>query len=217
MKEQKTLGIYGGTFSPPHLGHVNAGLSFLRQLDLDLLMIMPARIPPHKPDAGIDPIHRLRMTELAFGDAPEYGKRLSVSDYEITRPTVSYTVNTLRHFAEQGYKLYFLCGTDMFLSLDRWREPESIFALCTIAYVRREDEDEAVSCQIEEAKARYREKFAAECVEIRTQPIEVSSSEIRDLLEKRKDASHLIPKSVNDYIRTNGLYLPASEGSVTCD
>lgn len=217
MEAKQTLGIYGGTFSPPHLGHVNAGLSFLRQLDLDRLLVMPARIPPHKPDAGIDPMHRLRMTELAFSDAPEYGKRLSVSDYEITLQAISYTVNTLRHFHAQGYKLYFLCGTDMFLSLDRWREPESIFALCTIAYVRREDEDEAVSCQIEDAKARYREKFGAECVEIRTQPIEVSSSEIRHLLEKGEDASHLIPSAVNDYIRENGLYLPASEGSVSND
>lgn len=217
MEAKQTLGIYGGTFSPPHLGHVNAGLSFLRQLDLDRLLVMPARIPPHKPDAGIDPMHRLRMTELAFSDAPEYGKRLSVSDYEITLQAISYTVNTLRHFHAQGYKLYFLCGTDMFLSLDRWREPESIFALCTIAYVRREDEDEAVSCQIEDAKARYREKFGAECVEIRTQPIEVSSSEIRNLLEKGEDASHLIPSAVNDYIRENGLYLPASEGSVSND
>ena len=217
MEAKQTLGIYGGTFSPPHLGHVNAGLSFLRQLDLDRLLVMPARIPPHKPDAGIDPLHRLRMTELAFSDAPEYGKRLSVSDYEITLQAVSYTVNTLRHFHAQGYKLYFLCGTDMFLSLDRWREPESIFALCTIAYVRREDEDESVSYQIEEAKARYREKFGAECVEIRTQPIEVSSSEIRNLLEKGEDASHLIPSAVNDYIRENGLYLPASEGSVSND
>ena len=217
MEAKQTLGIYGGTFSPPHLGHVNAGLSFLRQLDLDRLLVMPARIPPHKPDAGIDPMHRLRMTELAFSDAPEYGKRLSVSDYEISLQAISYTVNTLRHFHAQGYKLYFLCGTDMFLSLDRWREPESIFALCTIAYVRREDEDEAVSCQIEDAKARYREKFGAECVEIRTQPIEVSSSEIRNLLEKGEDTSHLIPSAVNDYIRENGLYLPASEGSVSND
>ncbi len=217
MKLQKTMGIYGGTFSPPHLGHVNAGLSFLRQLDLDRLMIMPARIPPHKPDGGIDPIHRLRMTELAFTDAPEYGEKLFVSDFEITRKEVSYTVNTLRHFAEEGYKLYFLCGTDMFLSLDRWREPESIFALCTIAYVRREDEDDSVTQQIEEAKSRYLTKFNAECVEIRTQPIEVSSSEIRELLAEGKDASHLIPLAVNSYIRAQGLYLPAKEGSVSND
>ena len=212
MEAKQTLGIYGGTFSPPHLGHVNAGLAFLRQLNLDRLLIMPARIPPHKPDAGIDPIHRLKMTELAFGNAPEYGKQLSVSDYEITLQAVSYTVNTLRHYHAQGYKLYFLCGTDMFLSLDRWREPESIFALCTIAYIRREDESPEISRQIEEAKVRYREKFNAECVEIVSQPIEVSSSEIRAMLEAGKDASHLISTSVNDYIRANGLYMPAIEG-----
>lgn len=217
MENKQTLGIYGGTFSPPHLGHVNAGLAFLRQLDLDRLLIMPTRIPPHKPDAGIDPLHRLAMTRLAFGDAPEYGERLWVSDYEITLPTVSYTVNTLRHFHAQGYKLYFLCGTDMFLSLDRWREPESIFALCTIAYIRREDESPEITEQIEDAKARFVEKFGAKCVEIVTQPVEVSSSQVRSLLERGEDASHLISKSVNDYIRAHGLYLPTNEGSVCHD
>lgn len=208
MKLQKTLGIYGGTFSPPHLGHVNAGLAFLRQLDLDRLMIMPTRIPPHKPDGGIDPLHRLRMTQLAFEDAPEYGEKLFVSDYEITRKEVSYTVNTLRAFRMQGYQLYFLCGTDMFLSLDRWREPEAIFSLCTIAYVRREDESPAVTQMIRDAKYRYRMMYNAEPVEICTSPVEVSSSEIRTLLEQGEDVSHLVPPAVNDYIRKYGLYLP---------
>ncbi len=207
------MGIYGGTFSPPHLGHVNAGLSFLRQLDLDVLTVMPARIAPHKTDSGIDPIHRLNMTKLAFEDAPEYGKKIIISDFEINRSEISYTVNTLRHFSEQGYKLYFLCGTDMFLNLDRWRSPEAIFYLATIAYIRREDESPEVTKQIEEAKLRYQSKYDAECVEIHTDPIEVSSSEIRELLAKGEDASHLISPAVNAYIRENGLYLPTSERS----
>lgn len=208
MALQKTLGIYGGTFSPPHVGHVGAGLAFLRQLQLDRLMVMPARVPPHKPDGGIDPIHRLRMTQLAFGDAPEYGESLFVSDWEITRQSVSYTVDTLRFFHMQGYKLYFLCGTDMFLSLDHWRQPDLIFSLATIAYVRREDETPAIRQMIADAKYNYRIKYNAEPVEIVTKPIDISSSQIRTALAKGDDVSGWLSPAVLGYIRENGLYLP---------
>jgi nicotinate-nucleotide adenylyltransferase len=206
MAMQKTLGIYGGTFSPPHIGHVNAGLAFLRQLKLDRLMVMPARIPPHKPDGGIDPIHRLRMTQLAFEDAPEYGQSLFVSDWEMTRQSVSYTVNTLRFFHMQGYKLFFLCGTDMFLSLDRWREPAQLFSLATIAYVRREDETPAVRQMIDDAKYNYRIKYNAEPIEIVIKPIDVSSSQIRTGLESGSDVSNWLPPAVLDYIKEHRLY-----------
>ncbi|MBQ8288799.1 MAG: nicotinate (nicotinamide) nucleotide adenylyltransferase [Clostridia bacterium] len=208
MALQKTLGIYGGTFSPPHNGHVSAGLAFLRQLKLDRLMVMPARIPPHKPDGGIEPIHRLRMTQLAFEDAPEYGETLFVSDWEITRKSVSYTVDTLRFFHMQGYQLYFLCGTDMFLSLDKWRQPEMIFSLATIAYVRREDETPAIRQMIDDAKYNYRIKYNAEPVEIVTKPIDISSSQIRAGLAQGDDVSRWISPAVLGYIRENGLYLP---------
>lgn len=208
MLVHKTLGIYGGTFSPPHKGHVNAGLAFLRQLKLDRLMVIPARIPPHKPDAGIDPMHRLRMTQLAFEDAPEYGDSLFVSDFEITRKEVSYTVNTLRFFHMQGYKLYFLCGTDMFLSLDKWRQPEMIFSLATIAHVRREDETLQVRQMIDDAKYNYRIKYNAEPVEILTKPVDISSSEIRIRLADGDDVSDWLSPAVIGYIRENGLYLP---------
>lgn len=214
MAMEKTLGLYGGTFSPPHIGHVNAGLAFLRQLKLDRLMVMPARIPPHKPDGGIDPIHRLRMTQLAFEDAPEYGDTLFVSDWEMTRESVSYTAETLRFFHLQGYKLYFLCGTDMFLSLDRWYRPDLIFSLATIAYIRREDESPAIRQQIEDAKYHYRIKYNAEPVEIVTKPIDLSSSEIREKLKAGKEVSGLIPAAVLEYIREQGLYL-SDERSAT--
>ena len=206
MSIQKTLGLYGGTFSPPHIGHVNAGLSFLRQLKLDRMMVMPANIPPHKPDGGIDPIHRLRMTQLAFEDAPEYGDTLFVSNWEMTRQSVSYTAETLRFFHMQGYQLYFLCGTDMFLSLDKWYRPDLIFSLATIAYIRREDESPEVRIKINEAKQNYRIKYNAEPVEIITKPIDISSSEIRARLQRGEDVDGLISPSVLQYIRENRLY-----------
>lgn len=203
------MGIYGGTFSPPHLGHVNAGLSFLRQLELDRLMVIPSRIPPHKPDSSISPLHRLRMTQLAFSDAPEYGEKLFVSDFEISRPEVSFTVNTLSYFHAMDYKLYFLCGTDMFLSLDHWKDPAEIFSLATIAYVRRENESPEIRQMIEDAKYTYRIKYNAEPIEICTKPIEISSSEIRRMIQSGEDTGKWLPTGVADYIRENDLYLTA--------
>lgn len=208
MQTQKTMGIYGGTFSPPHRGHVNAGLAFLRQLKLDRLMIMPSRIPPHKQKTPIDPLHRLQMTQLAFSEAPEYGDKLFVSDFEIGRPEISYTVNTLSYFHSMDYKLYFLCGTDMFLSLDHWRDPARIFSLSTIAYVRREDESPTVERQILDAKYLYRHKYGAEPIEIRVQPLEISSSEIRRMLASNEDVTPYLSPAVCNYIRENRLYLP---------
>lgn len=214
IPNQKTLGIYGGTFSPPHIGHVNAGLAFLRQLNLDRLMVMPARVPPHKPAAAIDPMHRLRMTQLAFQDAPEYGESLFVSDFEITRKEVSYTVNTLRFFHLHGYKLYFLCGTDMFLTLDQWRQPDMIFSLATIAHIRREDETPTVRQMIDDAKYNYRIKYNAQPVEIITAPIDISSSEIRQRLVNGEDVTPWISPAVYHYIKENGLYLPDQRSEV---
>ena len=208
MVKRKTLGIYGGTFSPPHIGHVNAGLSFLRQLNLDKLMVIPARVPPHKPASAIDPMHRLRMTQLAFENAPEYGNSLFVSDWEITRQSVSYTVNTLKFFSFQGFELYFLCGTDMFLSLEQWRQPEEIFALATIAHVRRADETPAMRQMIDDAKYKYQIKYNASPVDIITQPIDISSSEIRRRLACGEDVTPWISPAVLDYIKANGLYIP---------
>ncbi len=214
MASVKRLGIYGGTFSPPHKGHVNAGLAFLRQLKLDRVMVMPARIPPHKPDSGMDPMHRLRMTQLAFADAPEYGDTLFVSDWEISRQAVSYTVDTLRFFRLQGFELYFLCGTDMFLSLDRWRDPAGIFSLATVAYVRREEESPAVCHQIQDALYHYRMKYDAKPVEIITEPVEISSTALRNKLIDGECVEEWIPLAVQDYIKQNGLYVPQTGGEL---
>ncbi len=217
MAIPNTVGIYGGTFSPPHAGHVHAGLTFLRQLKLDRVMIMPARIPPHKPDGTIDPFHRLKMTQLAFSDAPEYGEQLFVSDFEITRTGLSYTVHTLRFFRHQGFTdLYFLCGTDMFLTLERWKEPEELFRLATIVYIRRENESPVIRQRIEDAKYRYRLLYNAEPIELIADPIEISSSEIRQKLVAGENVDQWISPKVREYIHQNGLYL-SDEGSNSHD
>ena len=136
----KKIGIYGGTFSPPHLGHRHAVEAFASSLALDEVIVMPVNIPPHKQALEeVDAAMRLAMTRIAFRDL----SYVTVSDWEIEAGEISYTANTLCHFAPMG-ELYFLCGGDMFLTLPDWYRPDLIFQHAVIAVASRDaDQDEA--------------------------------------------------------------------------
>lgn len=199
------LGIYGGTFGPIHNGHVNAARCFYDQLDLDKLLIMPTFLPPHKEKPeNDDPNDRLAMAKLAFyGDK----RNIEVSDYEINKGGKSYTYLTLQNFSANDTEITFLCGTDMFLSLEEWKEPEIIFSLCRIALIRREKLSPSTEAEIEKAMLRYKEKFSARLCEIVTDSIEISSTDIRRMVSEGKDISLLVPEGVCEYIHSKGLYL----------
>lgn len=206
MGVMKKIGIYGGTFDPIHNGHVRAALAFLRQSDAEKLYIIPTSIPPHKTQAStVDPKDRLRMCELAFSPYPEYGVRLVVSDYEISKGGRSYTVQTLRHFAKEADEIELLCGTDMFLTLDLWRAPKEIFARAKIAYIRRES-DRDLDEKTEEKKREYEEKYGASVKRIDAPVFEIASGDVRKLIAEGKKLDGLVPDPVIEYIETNRLY-----------
>ena len=196
------IGIYGGSFSPIHNGHIKAVKAFLEQMQLDFCYVIPTFIPPHKATSGvIDPMHRIRMCELAFEDTDG----IVVSDIEIKRGGTSYTVDTLRQLSGEDKRLFFLMGTDMLLTLDTWRAPDEIFRLCYPVYMRRESDsanDSAIVAKI----AEYRKKFGKTVMKIVADPIEVSSTVVRNRIASGEDVSTLIPKAVEDYIRKNRLY-----------
>lgn len=196
------IGIYGGSFSPIHNGHIKAVKAFLEQMQLDFCYVIPTFIPPHKATSGvIDPVHRIRMCELAFEDTDG----IVVSDIEIKRGGTSYTVDTLRQLSGEDKRLFFLMGTDMLLTLDTWRAPDEIFRLCYPVYMRRESDsanDSAIVAKI----AEYRKKFGKTVMKIVADPIEVSSTVVRNRIASGEDVSALIPKAVEDYIRKNRLY-----------
>lgn len=200
----RKLGIYGGTFSPIHRGHTEAARVFYDSLALDELLIMPAFLPPHKTMMHEDtPKDRLAMARLAFeGES----RRITVSDYEIEQGGKSYTYLTLQHFTAPDTALYFLCGTDMFLTLDRWREPQTIFALATIAHIRRRESDPLTEREILAAKERYETAFGARIIDLPCDPIAISSTEIRARCREGKPLSDLLPAQVEGYIRENRLY-----------
>ena len=198
---KERIGIFGGTFNPPHIAHVAAAETFSGKIDPDILMIIPDFIPPHKTFAGtVTPGQRLDMCKLAFSHI----KNVEVSDLEIARGGKSYTANTLTELSAPDRELYFLCGTDMFLTLDRWYSPETIFKLATICYVRRES-DESLNDQIKRCTALYEKKFDARIIAIDMDTVELSSTEVREALSS-SGASDAIPESVMQYIRQEGLY-----------
>ncbi len=202
LNGQIRIGIYGGTFSPVHKGHVAAAEAFFRQMELDLLYVIPAGIPPHKQiDASDDPIHRLRMCELAFDGM----KNVIVSDMEIRREGKSFTVDTLRALSAEDRRLFLLMGTDMMLTLDSWREPDEIFRLCYPIYIRREN-DPVLEGQIVAKNRSYLEKYGKIARRLMADVIELSSTEIRDRVKNGLEIESLVPPAVADYIRREGLY-----------
>ena len=194
------IGIYGGTFSPPHNGHVYAAKSALDELMLDKLYVVPAFIPPHKQLGFDNPNDRFNMARLAFSGIP----KVEVSDYEMTAGGKSYTVKTLEHFKNKG-TLTFLCGTDMFLSLEEWYMPEKIFRLARIALVRREADNEFLNVRVQETKRRYMKKYAARIVLLQAKAYELSSTFVRDAISDGNFEGY-VPESVAAYIRKNHLY-----------
>ena len=206
------IGVYGGTFNPPHLGHVTAARAVFELLKLDLLLLVPDREPPHKalPAGSPTPEQRLEMTRLA-GEQLGLGDRVQVLDLELKRTGRSYTSDTLKALREQypADELFFLMGSDMFLSFETWRRPEEICRLATLAVFSRRTADEAA------AFARQKEKLekafsARVTVVMNPEVIEVSSTQLREELARGRGRAYLT-EPVYGYILRKGLYGTATD------
>ena len=202
----KKIAIYGGTFSPPHAGHVRAMEAFLAQETPDLAYVIPTFMAPHKLMQGdATPEQRLTMCHLAFGHLPA-----TVSDMEINRGGKSYTAQTLEAIKAENPEatLVFLCGTDMFLTLHKWYCPERIMALAEIVYVQREtgEDGEAIAEQLRKQAEFLKETFGAVTRPLCCDAIEISSSEMREAFLHGRDTSHYLSAAVREYIDQWMLY-----------
>ena len=199
------IGIYGGTFDPPHWGHITAARAAMEQLGLDKLVLIPDRVPPHKalPEGSASPEQRLEMATLA---AAELGKRAEVSDRELRRDGPSYTADTRAALREEYPEdtLWLLMGSDMFLSLQTWHAPEEIMALARIAPFSREAEDESTAFAAQ--KARLEREYGAQiCIVQNPEVRELSSTEVRAALAAGR-GSDLLPPAVYGYVLREHLY-----------
>ena len=195
------IGILGGTFNPPHMGHLVMAQEALDQLDLDRVVFMPVAVPPHK-EAREDPgpAARLELSRLAVaGD-----ERFEVSSLEVDRGGASYTVDTLRelHDVEPEHDLTFIVGGDMAASLPTWREPEAVLQAATLAVAERTG---ARRADIEERLSGL--DGASDRVRFFDMPrLDISSSDIRRRVRENRPIRYLVPDEVARYIGANGLY-----------
>ena len=204
------IGIFGGTFNPPHLGHLVCAQEACVQLRLDEVLLIPTRTPPHKllrDDPG--PAHRLELCRLAVGS----DERFAVSDIEVRRDGPSYTVDTLEelHATVQDSDLYLILGADIATGLPQWREPERVLSLSTLAVVDREGTPRAA---IEAALDRL---SGGERAHFFTMPqLAISSTLVRLRLQAQQPVRYLVPDAVIDYIERHQLYgTAASDTRVT--
>jgi nicotinate-nucleotide adenylyltransferase len=184
------LGIFGGSFDPPHVGHLLVVADALDALGLDGLVFVPAAVQPLKAgQTAAPPQHRLAMVRLLVGDDP----RLSVDPIEIEREGLSYTVDTLAAFAGRypDAERFFLVGTDVLGSFGQWRDPEQVLRLATIAVMKRQGESGPIPDG---------------AVSIETRRVDVSSTEIRDRVRVGRTIRGFVPEAVAAYIAAHRLY-----------
>ena len=200
------VGIYGGTFDPPHLGHMRAAQAALTILGLDELLFIPACVPPHKethPDSA-SAADRLAMTKLMADGMQD--PRVKVSDLELERTGKSYTADTLRELKAQRPEdeWFLLMGTDMFLTLQNWYDPQTIADLATLAPFARTESD----CgELFQAQGEYLSRtFGARTCAIQLPQItDLSSTQLRAALHAGQGGEHLWCQ-VYGYILRHGLY-----------
>lgn len=189
------IGVFGGTFDPPHVGHLLLAADAREALQLDRLIFIPAGTQPFK--LGTPPVasgqDRLEMVRLAVADDANY----AVDDAEINRRGLSYTVDTLEHLSERfkGAQLFLLMGQDALAGFPQWRNPERIRELATLAAMERS------------GTPGPRSEVAAEgVVTVSTRCVDVSSTEIRERRRAKKSIKGFVPESVERFIEARGLY-----------
>jgi nicotinate-nucleotide adenylyltransferase len=195
MAHQKKIGILGGTFDPIHIGHLVLAEEVKDKLGLNGVIFIPCSHPPHKTKRKLSPVKdRFRMTQLAI----EGNRSFSVSDIELKRGGLSYTVDTLRQLKElhPRSQIYFLTGSDMLEEIHTWREPEEIYKLAKMVIATRPGFD----------KFDPKNRFAKKSTVVEITGVDISSSQIRERVKKGQSIKYLVSPRVEEYIKKKKLY-----------
>jgi len=197
------LGILGGTFNPPHIGHLEIAREVLEELELDKIIFMVAGSPQLKNNPVITPAEqRLAMTRLAV----EGENNFEVSSLEIEREGATYTVETLAELRQAGAgndELFFIIGMDNLKTLKFWHKPEEIIKECTLVVVPRPGGSEVDISRLEKDIPGISQKL----IILKKPFINISASQIRKAVNKKQPISHLVPAKVEEYIKAGKLYL----------
>ena len=185
------LGILGGSFNPIHLGHLILAQEAKERLDLEKVFFVPCERPPHKSGEDLlEASHRLEMVRRSVQGNPAF----EVSDVEIQRGGISYSVETLRHFHIQfpSAEFYFLIGSDALSGLYAWKEVEELFRLCRFVIAERPQFPIGI--------------FPSRLLRLEMPTIDISSRDIRQRLKEGKSVRYLVPEPVHDYLLKHPLY-----------
>lgn len=221
----RRLGLFGGTFNPIHLGHVQVIHEVKAGFGLDKILIIPSALPPHKELNGVvDAEDRLEMIRLAFSDDPNF----VISDIELKRSGPSYTIDTVRHFksiSPENTELYLIVGLDAFLEIDTWKSYNDLFLLIPFIVMSRTiNEKINVKPEWKSLKNYLQSKISKEYTLSVTQssfihakkqpvyvfnvtPVDISSTTIRKRIKEGRSIKKLVPEIIEDFIKAKGLYL----------
>ncbi len=202
LKQNKKIGIMGGTFNPIHLGHLLLAEEAKTQVGLDEILFMPSGCSYMKEESSIlSAKERIKMTALAIEDNPSF----SLSTLETEREGATYTYETLMLLKEQNpqNEYYFILGADNLFSIEKWKNPQLIFENCILIAAVRGDKD---IIQVKEKADLLTEKFGAKVILLSERMVDISSTEIRERIKQGLSVRYMIPQKVFSYIEKYKLY-----------
>lgn len=191
LKQPLKIGILGGTFNPPHLGHLMVAKHVLNELNLDKILFIPTNIPPHKVMCNIDSKHRVEMVKLAIKNNDKFILNLN----DIKRTGKTYTIDTINDLIKnekEQVEYYFIIGDDLSGSLSEWKDINKLKKLIHFVSVSRSEVSNL--------------KSDPDLIKIEIAPIDISSTEIRKKVSKHHPIIKLVPEAVNKYIKDHHLY-----------
>jgi len=197
--EAVRVGIFGGTFDPIHVGHLIIAEWLREELPLDKVVFIPSAYPPHKVASRITELHhRMAMVRLAIEGNPHF----ELSDVEMAKGGISYTVETLRYLKAHQFQraeLFLIIGSDNLIDLPNWHQPEKLFKYSRVLVVPRPGYDP------DTADPRFRKLIHW----VEAPRLEISATEIRQRVQRGESIRYLVPQAVEEYIRKHGLYKSA--------
>lgn len=187
------IGLFGGSFNPPHIGHLIIAQEALHALNLERILFMPTNLPPHK-RCDVAPELRYEMTCIAIAGNPSF----EVTDVELARGGTSYTADTLRDLSNRfrGTDFYLLVGADEFAEIETWKEPETVLTLSSLVVMLRPGVD----------LAQVSHRFKDKCATIKVPLIEISSTYVRELVRQGRNIQYVVPPGVAEFIEQKKLY-----------
>ena len=196
----RKIGLFGGSFNPPHLGHLHLAEVLKDSLSLDKVLLIPAKKPPHKPDTDYAPAEdRLTMCQLLA----ETYNWLKTDDFELHQPQVSYTYYTAKYFTETfpEDKFFLLVGGDMLASFTEWYRWQEILGMVSLACIAREQNEYEKLLPVAENLRQTGEIYL-----VNAEIFTVSSTKIRDMIRKNQNCSCYLSEKIVKYIKEKNLY-----------